>query len=195
MKKFFREFKTFITRGNVMDMAVGVIIGGAFTAIVTALTNNIIRPFINWIVATIVGNPNEPIYTILKEVRDSAGNIDLAASIYIDWGALIGAIINFILIAFILFLIIKTLNTFSENQKKLKDGMNTQKQAVKKYKAEGLSRKEAIAKYKADLKAQEEAKAQAEAEAQEKARIAQEEKELANTRLLEEIRDLLKNKN
>lgn len=195
MKKFFREFKTFITRGNVMDMAVGVIIGGAFTAIVTALTNNIIRPFINWIVAAIVGNPNKPIYTILKEVRDSAGNIDLAASIYIDWGALIGAIINFILIAFILFLIIKTLNTFSENQKKLKDGMNTQKQAVKKYKAEGLSRKEAIAKYKADLKAQEEAKAQAEAEAQEKARIAQEEKELANTRLLEEIRDLLKNKN
>ena len=195
MKKFFREFKTFITRGNVMDMAVGVIIGGAFTAIVTALTNNIIRPFINWIVAAIVGNPNEPIYTILKEVRDSAGNIDLAASIYIDWGALIGAIINFILIAFILFLIIKTLNTFSENHKKLKDGMNTQKQAVKKYKAEGLSRKEAIAKYKADLKAQEEAKAQAEAEAQEKARIAQEEKELANTRLLEEIRDLLKNKN
>ncbi len=195
MKKFFREFKTFITRGNVMDMAVGVIIGGAFTAIVTALTNNIIRPFINWIVAAIVGNPNEPIYTILKEVRDSAGNIDLAASIYIDWGALIGAIINFLLIAFILFLIIKTLNTFSENQKKLKDGMNTQKQAVKKYKAEGLSRKEAIAKYKADLKAQEEAKAQAEAEAQEKARIAQEEKELANTRLLEEIRDLLKNKN
>ncbi len=195
MKKFFREFKTFITRGNVMDMAVGVIIGGAFTAIVTALTNNIIRPFINWIVAAIVGNPNEPIYTILKEVRDSAGNIDLAASIYIDWGALIGAIINFLLIAFILFLIIKTLNTFSENQKKLKDGMNTQKQAVKKYKAEGLSRKEAIAKYKADLKAQEEAKAQAVAEAQEKARIAQEEKELANTRLLEEIRDLLKNKN
>ncbi len=195
MKKFFREFKTFITRGNVMDMAVGVIIGGAFTAIVTALTNNIIRPFINWIVAAIVGNPNKPIYTILKEVRDSAGNIDLAASIYIDWGALIGAIINFLLIAFILFLIIKTLNTFSENQKKLKDGMNTQKQAVKKYKAEGLSRKEAIAKYKADLKAQEEAKAQAEAEAQEKARIAQEEKELANTRLLEEIRDLLKNKN
>ena len=61
MKKFFREFKTFITRGNVMDMAVGVIIGGAFTAIVTALTNNIIRPFINWIVAAIVGNPNEPI--------------------------------------------------------------------------------------------------------------------------------------
>ena len=133
MKKFFREFKTFITRGNVMDMAVGVIIGGAFTAIVTALTNNIIRPFINWIVAAIVGNPNEPIYTILKEVRDSAGNIDLAASIYIDWGALIGAIINFLLIAFILFLIIKTLNTFSENQKKLKDGMNTQKQAVKKF--------------------------------------------------------------
>lgn len=192
MKKFFKEFKTFITRGNVMDMAVGVIIGGAFTAIVTALTNNIIRPFINWIVSAIVGNPNEPIYTILKKVTDSSGNIDLAASIYIDWGALIGAIINFILIAFILFLIIKALNVVSDNQKKIKNDMQTQKEAVKKYKAEGLSKKEAVAKYKEEMKAAEEAKALAEAKACEEAKKAAEEKELANTRLLEEIRDLLK---
>lgn len=192
MKKFFKEFKTFITRGNVMDMAVGVIIGGAFTAIVTALTNNIIRPFINWIVSAIIGNPNEPIYTMLKKVTDAEGNIDLAASIYIDWGALIGAVINFILIAFILFLIIKTLNSVSENQKKLKEGMHTQKEAVKKYKAEGLNKKEAVAKYKEELKAAEEAKAAADAKAAEEAQKAAEEKLLANTRLLEEIRDLLK---
>ena len=48
MKKFFKEFKTFITRGNVLDMAVGVIVGGAFTAIVNALSNNILKPVINW---------------------------------------------------------------------------------------------------------------------------------------------------
>ena len=48
MKKFFREFKAFITRGNVIDMAVGVIVGGAFTAIVTALTNQIFKPLVNW---------------------------------------------------------------------------------------------------------------------------------------------------
>ena len=51
MKKFFAEFKTFISRGNVMDMAVGMIIGSAFTAIVTALSNGILKPLINWIIA------------------------------------------------------------------------------------------------------------------------------------------------
>ena len=49
MKKFFNEFKVFITRGNVIDMAVGVTVGSAFTAIVTAVSTNIIKPFINWI--------------------------------------------------------------------------------------------------------------------------------------------------
>ena len=49
MKKFFEEFKKFITRGNVLDLAVGVIVGGAFTAIVNGLTNNIIRPLVNWL--------------------------------------------------------------------------------------------------------------------------------------------------
>ncbi|MCX4287510.1 MAG: MscL family protein, partial [Clostridia bacterium] len=48
MKKFFKEFKDFITRGNVLDMAVGVIVGGAFTAIITALTGQILQPLINW---------------------------------------------------------------------------------------------------------------------------------------------------
>lgn len=55
MKKFFGEFKAFITRGNVLDMAVGVIVGSAFTAIVTALSNNILKPIINWILALCLG--------------------------------------------------------------------------------------------------------------------------------------------
>ena len=58
MKKFFGEFKTFITRGNVLDMAVGVIVGSAFTAIVTALTKNILQPLINWIIYLISGSEN-----------------------------------------------------------------------------------------------------------------------------------------
>ena len=66
MKKFFSEFKKFITRGNILDLAVGVIVGGAFTAIVTSLTNNIIRPLINWIIALIGGKDSlSSVYTIL----------------------------------------------------------------------------------------------------------------------------------
>ena len=55
MKKFFEEFKKFITRGNVVDMSVGVIVGGAFTAIVNGLSNNILKPIVNWILALILG--------------------------------------------------------------------------------------------------------------------------------------------
>ena len=55
MKNFFAEFKKFITRGNVLDMAVGVVVGGAFTAVVNGFTNNIVKPFINWIIALVVG--------------------------------------------------------------------------------------------------------------------------------------------
>ena len=116
MKKFFEEFKKFISRGNVIDLAVGVIIGGAFTAIVTALTDGILKPFINWIISLLTGgNDVQAIYTFLKPVTDEAtGAIDMAKSIYIDWGALISAIINFILVAFILFIIIRAFNRAKE---------------------------------------------------------------------------------
>ena len=111
MKKFFSEFKTFITRGNVMDMAVGVIVGGAFTSIVNALSNNVLKPIINWLLALIFGaNSLGELYTMLKPAYDAEGVIDLAQSIYIDWGTFINAIINFLLIALVLFTIVKTLN-------------------------------------------------------------------------------------
>ena len=113
-KGFWKEFKEFITRGNVFDMAVGIIVGGAFTAIVTALCDNILKPIINWILAAIVGTDSlTGVYTFLKTVTTTAEDgteiIDLASSIYIDWGTFINAIINFILIALVLFLIIKAL--------------------------------------------------------------------------------------
>lgn len=113
--KFFKEFKEFITRGNVLDMAVGIIIGGAFTAIVTALTGQILQPLINWMIVSIIGGDGlASALTMLKPayMLNDAGVqvIDLANSIYIDWGAFITAIINFILVALILFIIIKAIN-------------------------------------------------------------------------------------
>ena len=116
--KFFKEFKEFITRGNVLDMAVGVIIGGAFTAIVTALTSQILQPLINWMIAAIVGGDGlEAAVTMLRPAYDELGAIDLANSIYINWGAFITAIINFLLVALILFCIIKIINRVHETGK------------------------------------------------------------------------------
>ena len=120
MKKFFSEFLTFIKRGNVLDMAVGVIVGSAFTAIVTALSNGILKPLINWVLALVGGDSNalESAYTILKPTYtvNEAGEkvLDLANSIYIDWGAFLSAIINFILIAFVVFCIVKAINKARE---------------------------------------------------------------------------------
>lgn len=93
MKKFFAEFKEFISKGNVLDLAVGVIIGGAFGNIVTALTENIIQPLIGCIGGA--------------EVQ---GKIPLIGDNAIDYGAFITAIINFIIMAFIIFLIVKAVN-------------------------------------------------------------------------------------
>ena len=111
MKKFFGEFKKFITRGNIVDMSVGVIVGGAFTGIVNALSNNILKPFINFFLALILGKDSlSGIFTYLKKVETTqtvdgvtTTVVDLEQSIYIDWGAFINAIINFLIIAFVLF--------------------------------------------------------------------------------------------
>ena len=195
-KRFFGEFKKFITRGNVLDMAVGVIVGGAFTAIINALSNNILKPLIDWLLAAIMGGDSlSDIYTILKPVKDAAGLLDLSQSIYIDWGAFINAIINFLLIAFVLFCIVRTINKVSEAQGKLKDEYRKEKEAVKKYRREGLTRDEAVERYRKELEEAEKAKKEEARLAEEKAaaeRAEAEAKAMANTRLLEEIRDLLK---
>lgn len=112
MRKFFKDFKAFISRGNILDMAVGVIIGGAFSAIVTALTNKILMPLINLIVFACTGGKSVNLITILngKEylIDDGAGNMIVNSEcIYIDWGTFIIAIIDFLLIALVLFMIIK----------------------------------------------------------------------------------------
>ena len=199
MKKFFAEFKKFITRGNIVDMSVGVIVGGAFTAIVNGLSNNILKPIINWFLAILLGSDSlSGIFTYLKKVEIpeldangvATGNmvVDLTQSIYIDWGAFINAVINFLIIAFVLFTIVKIINRISDAQKKSND-INV-RIAFKQEKGLRLSKKE-----KAFLAAEEEAARIAEEE-----RIAQEEaaknapKVVTTEELLTEIRDLLRNK-
>ena len=120
-KGFFKEFKEFIARGNVLDMAVGIIIGGAFTAIVNALCNNILKPIINWILAAIFGAHSlTGVFTFLRKVVDAEGVVDLTQSIYIDWGTCINAVINFILTALVLFLIIKAVMKVSKLREEAK---------------------------------------------------------------------------
>lgn len=102
LKNFFSEFREFISRGNVMDLAVGVIIGGAFSAIVTSLTDNIIKPLINC-----VGG---------AEIQ---GKLHLTGDNYIDYGAFLSAVINFLIMAFIIFAIVKAVNKVVALGKKL----------------------------------------------------------------------------
>ncbi len=130
MKKFFGEFKKFITRGNILDMSVGVIVGGAFTGIVNGLSNFILKPLINWLLAIIMGeNSLDKVFTFLKFVptADDPTVADLTKSIYIDWGAFINAIINFLLIAIVLFSIVKIMNKIKENNEKLQETMRKNK--------------------------------------------------------------------
>ena len=144
MKNFFAEFKKFITRGNVMDMAVGVIVGGAFTAIVNGLSNFILKPLINYLLAMILGKDTlAGIHTMLLPAytTDEAGAevLDLANSIYIDWGSFINAIINFFLIAFVLFCIVRVFNRVRDNQKEAAQGRKAKKADRKVMKAEGVN--------------------------------------------------------
>ena len=181
MKKFFGEFKKFITRGNIVDMAVGVIVGSSFTAIVNALSNNILKPIINHILRLILGKDAlSEVYTFLGEkvyILDEAGlptsEIDLKNSIYIDWGAFIIAIINFLIVAFVLFCIVKTVNSMRENSENLEARIKKfNKEDRKIMKARGIKpTKKTIEEYIAEKEAAE-AKAKAEAEAEAKAKAA-----------------------
>lgn len=102
-KGFFAEFKEFISRGNVMDLAVGVIIGSAFTAIVNSLVNDILMPVIGLISGGID-------FSGLKYVFTPATETTAEAAIY--YGSFLQSIVNFLLIALTLFCVVKTINGF-----------------------------------------------------------------------------------
>ncbi len=105
MKAIIKEFKEFISRGNVMDMAVGVIIGGAFTSIVTSLVNDVMMP----VLSLLTGGFD---FTALCV---SLGEGESAAAL--NYGAFIAAVINFLLIAVVIFALVKMINKFSRKRK------------------------------------------------------------------------------
>jgi len=104
MKNFVEEFKKFIARGSVMDMAVGVIIGGAFTAIVNSLVNDVMMPVLSLITG---GLDFSKLCIVLGEGEGAAT---------LNYGAFIAAIINFLLIALVIFMLIKTINKFAKKK-------------------------------------------------------------------------------
>lgn len=115
MKKFFAEFKTFAMRGNVMDMAIGVVIGAAFGKITTSIVNDIIMPLIG----LVIGGIDLTQWNILlkPEILDEAGNVAQAA-VTLGIGNLLAVILDFIIVAFAMFLLVKAMNKLASLKKK-----------------------------------------------------------------------------
>ena len=112
MKKFFEDFKAFINRGNVVDMAVGVIIGGAFGKIVTSIVNDIIMPPIGWL----IGGVN---FSDLKfELPQVKIGEEIMPAATINYGTFIQTIIDFVIIAFCVFMLVKGINKLASLKKK-----------------------------------------------------------------------------
>ena len=105
MKKFFKEFKEFISKGNVMDMAVGIIIGGAVTAIVTSLVEDIISPILG----------------LFGGLNFSEMSVTLLGDVTLNYGSFLTAIINFLIMALVIFALIKALNSASKRMKKTEE--------------------------------------------------------------------------
>ena len=116
MKKFINEFKTFISRGNVLDLAVGVIIGGAFNTIVNSLVNDIFMPLIGIIIGGI----------------NFSGLVLKIGEATINYGLFIQNIINFIATAFCLFLLVRVINNFHKMKEKNEKKEEKKEEAPKK---------------------------------------------------------------
>lgn len=196
MKSIIAEFKKFVMRGNIVDMAVGVIVGSSFTAIVNALSNNVLKPIINYFLTLCFGaNSLSEVYTFLLPPVYNAetGAIDLEQSIYIDWGAFINSIINFLLVAVVLFTIVKIVNVLRERQREVINEFLSdvpRKEDFKEMKRLGMKiNDDNIEKFMAQKKQrilEEEARAKAEAE--EKARLER----LANPTTEDLLKEILK---
>ena len=115
MKKFFAEFKAFINKGNVLGLAVGVIIGGAFGTITTSLTNDIIMPIVSIFLGGVdFSSMTLKLPTFYKVAADAAPNT-------LNYGNFISAVINFIILALVVFCIMKAFNTAADKARKKKE--------------------------------------------------------------------------
>lgn len=169
---FGADFKKFISRGNVVDMAVGVVVGGAFSKIVTGFVNYIINPFVGIFLKS--GSLDSIKTVITPEELNEAGEV-VKAEVAILWGTWAQTIIDFLIIAFCIFCVVRLIN-------KIKDKAN-EKELAAKAEADAAAKKAADEKAAADAEA---AKAKAEEEAAFRASI------MKQTELLAEISKSLK---
>ena len=186
---FWADFKKFITKGNVIDMAVGVVIGGAFSKIVTGLVNYVINPFVGMFLKQ--GSLDDIKTIITPEVLDAEGNVT-QAEVAILWGTWFQTILDFLIVAICIFVVLRIImrakNKLEEKEKEeeaAKAAEAAEKAAAEKAIAD---EKAAAEKAAADAKAAEAAAALAAKEEKLNAAILNQEK------LLAEIRDVLKNK-
>ena len=169
---FGADFKKFISRGNVVDMAVGVVVGGAFSKIVTGFVNYIINPFVGIFLKS---GSLDSIKTVITPAElDAAGEV-VKAEVAILWGTWLQTIIDFLIIAFCIFCVVRLIN-------KIRDKAN-EKELAAKAEADAAAKKAADEKAAADAEA---AKAKAEEEAAFRASI------MKQTELLAEISKSLK---
>lgn len=189
MKKFFNEFKKFIQRGNVVDLAVGVIIGGAFSAITKSLVNDIVMPLITAIFYWCGLNIGLQGLSVVLNGKDMylADGVTLNPDAIIwNYGNFIQAVLNFILVAFVLFCIIKAINAANDGMKKGAHKYDPlTKEEIIAYRKEGKKSKEILALAQAKQDALDEEKRIADEEAAKNAPKTE-------TQLLEEIAELLK---
>ena len=140
MKKFFEEFKKFISKGNVVDMAVGIVVGSAFTKIVNSIVSDIITPLISLLIGNLSFND---LKIVFKAATEESSEVALT------YGNLIEAIINFIIIAFSMFCVIKAINAVKERMERA-EKEKLAKEAAEKAEAEKLAAEEAEAARKAE---------------------------------------------
>ena len=145
MKKFFEEFKAFVMRGNVMDMAVGVIVGGAFGAITTSLVSNVVTPLL----AVLFKSPNPDALNITLRAADEAAGTE---AIVLGLGTFLGAIINFLVIALVLFSVIKAMNKAKELAEKALKKQKEEEEAAAAEEPKGPTTEELLGEILAELK-------------------------------------------
>lgn len=192
MKKFFSEFKKFVQRGNVVDLAVGVIIGGAFSKITSSLVNDVIMPLITAIFGLFgvkggVSGMSIVLNGVPKYVLDTSTNTQVLNPEAILWnyGNFIQTVIDFLLIAFVLFVIIKALNFANDELRKVTEKSPFTKAELKAFRKEGKT-------YMEIKKLEEEKRAELIAEAKRKEEEAKANAPKTEAQLLQEILDLLK---
>ena len=179
---FFKDFKAFITRGNVVDMAIGVVVANAFKDIVNKFTSS----FINPLVAYMTGDKSlvDLKYVIVPQELDEAGAV-IQKEIAFTWGIFLQSIVDFLIIAFVLFIVLRIASHIAKKAKEARERLSEEEQAAA---AAAAAEAQAKADAEAAAKAEAEAAAKAAAEAEIAAAKA---REIETVELLREIRNSL----